>query len=307
MRFPLFERHPREELSGYLDKELVFPRVEAVEAHLSSCPTCRAEMDALRALKAQLAALPEAAAPRSFALTPAMAQRPAPEPARVRTPARVAALSNGMRLAGAGMAVALAAIMVLNFSGSGSSSDSGDDSAGQALAIPEAHTTDTSAYYSNDSDAGALSVPSAAPSAAAENPASTAKPPDNGVVGGTTGNAPDAPGAGVSSRNNGATSSPGTTPLPQAGEDGVPVPDATDLTGKTVTDAGAARTDATEPPVIKSLQTDQPAPEAARDASPESDGGGVDILLLVAIALAAGVVLAFAGSVLIPRIARDDQ
>ena len=79
MRLPIFNRHPRAEMSAHLDGELIPLRVEAMQVHLASCQPCRAELEALRRLKADLAALPEMTAPRSFALTPQMAALPARE------------------------------------------------------------------------------------------------------------------------------------------------------------------------------------------------------------------------------------
>ena len=124
MRLSIFNRHPRAELSAYLDGELIPLRIEAMQAHLASCQSCRAELEALRQLKAGLAALPEMPAPRSFALTPQMAARPVRERPRASVPPRAAALANGMRLAGAAMTLALALVLVLDFTGSGTTSDS---------------------------------------------------------------------------------------------------------------------------------------------------------------------------------------
>jgi hypothetical protein len=330
MRFPLFERHPREELSGYLDNELVFPRVEAIEAHLASCPTCHAELEALRALKAQLAALPESPAPRSFALTPQMAQRPAQQPVRVRKPSRVEALSNGMRLAGAGMAVALAVVMVLNFSGSGS--DSGSDNSAAAPAVltvgsstqsavtftPKAETLSSAASTSAPDDQDNTPAP---PIATTADGVAGAPSAGGGVAGGPSsgggvgagGGGEFLPGTTTQPTDTNALEIPPVTPaaIPQTGPGEAvssPAPAASDLEDKDG-QAFGSRTDtdsADSLAVGQITQTAQP-PEAAHSASTESDSGGVDILLLVAIALAAGVVLAFVGSVLIPRIARDDQ
>ncbi len=44
-------------LSAYIDGELAPPLVSAVEAHLASCPDCRAEYDSLRAVTDALTAL----------------------------------------------------------------------------------------------------------------------------------------------------------------------------------------------------------------------------------------------------------
>jgi len=112
-------------------------------------------------------------------------------------------------------------------------------------------------------------------------------PPD----GGTTGSAPDVgPAAGESLSGAAPTAVPAAAAdLPQKNADGSDNPvEAT---------AGSAR----------SLETDQAAPAAAPALVQPDNGGGVDILVLLAIVLAAGVVLAFAGSVLIPRFARDDD
>jgi hypothetical protein len=292
MRFSLFDRHPHEELSSYLDKELLPLRVEFVKTHLSSCPTCRAELDALRNLKSQLAALPEAQPSRSFALTPAMAQRPAREAARVRPPARVAVLTNGMRLAGAGMAAAFAVVMVLNFSGSGSDGTRENDS--QALIIGSSIEYSTSTESSEDS---ALDIPGAAATSAAQS-LDTDIPPADGVSSGSVGGAPTAPDA--------VTGLEGADASPQASggaPEGGDLP-ATDPEDKSP-DSEAARAFTPADDNVNDAEGDQAVPEAS--ALSESDGNGIDILLLVAIVLGAGVVLAFAGSVIIPRIARDEQ
>jgi hypothetical protein len=53
--------HPwNERLSEYLDDELDPQEREAVDAHLSECVACRADLDALRKVAARAAALPDA-------------------------------------------------------------------------------------------------------------------------------------------------------------------------------------------------------------------------------------------------------
>lgn len=75
-------RHGKEsDLSAYLDEELSAARRRKVEEHLRRCSLCRAHLAELRALKQTLGSLPEAAAPRSFALTPEQARSPRPRPA----------------------------------------------------------------------------------------------------------------------------------------------------------------------------------------------------------------------------------
>ncbi len=72
MRLFAFGRHPVDEsdLSAYLDGALPESKRPRVEAHLRSCAGCAQRLDELRQLVATLNALPEAKAPRSFALSP---------------------------------------------------------------------------------------------------------------------------------------------------------------------------------------------------------------------------------------------
>src|SRR5436309_3041061 len=144
MRLSIFNRHPREEISAFLDGELIPLRIEAMQAHLASCQSCRTELEALRELKAGLATLPEIAAPRSFALTPQMASasRPLRERERPAVPVRARAMSNGMRLAGAGMTLALVLVLVLDFTGSGTKSGSAP-SAVNVQQFPAAQNSDS--------------------------------------------------------------------------------------------------------------------------------------------------------------------
>jgi hypothetical protein len=65
------------DLSGYLDGELPTARARRVEEHLLGCAACRGRLEELRTLKQTLRSLPEAAPPRSFALKPEQARRPA--------------------------------------------------------------------------------------------------------------------------------------------------------------------------------------------------------------------------------------
>jgi anti-sigma factor RsiW len=58
--------HPREDLTALLDGALAPERATAVEAHLDACPSCRAEVERLRAGLAALAALPPAPEPPPF-------------------------------------------------------------------------------------------------------------------------------------------------------------------------------------------------------------------------------------------------
>jgi anti-sigma factor RsiW len=72
-----------ETLSDYLDEPGTFaaPEERLVETHVASCEACRSALVELRQIVHALAALPQPALPRSFALTPEQARRPAAVPA----------------------------------------------------------------------------------------------------------------------------------------------------------------------------------------------------------------------------------
>ncbi|HUF52654.1 MAG TPA: zf-HC2 domain-containing protein [Dehalococcoidia bacterium] len=126
----IFDRHPRADLSSYADGELSWKAGERVEKHLASCAACREELALLRALRSALADLPEVSAPRSFALTPEMAARPAPAP----MPAGPGPAFVAMRVAGAGVAAVLALVVFIDRDGGGSQFSGGDDMAALAPA-----------------------------------------------------------------------------------------------------------------------------------------------------------------------------
>ncbi|HEY5639431.1 MAG TPA: zf-HC2 domain-containing protein, partial [Dehalococcoidia bacterium] len=121
--FDIFSRHPRGDISAQADGELAPDRRRTLEAHLAACERCRTEMDDLLSVRSALRGLPQVAAPRSFALTPAMAERERAPVAYRTTPSFVA-----MRVAGAGFAAVLAVVVMLDAGGivddpGGSSSD----------------------------------------------------------------------------------------------------------------------------------------------------------------------------------------
>jgi anti-sigma factor RsiW len=124
MRLPILNRHSRDEMSAYLDGEFIPLGIEAMQAHLASCESCRTELAALHRLNVDLGALLEVPTPRPAALTPLMAAGPLRERLRATVPARIAALANGMRLAGTAMTLALAVVLVLDLTGSGTTSNS---------------------------------------------------------------------------------------------------------------------------------------------------------------------------------------
>jgi hypothetical protein len=267
MRLSIFNRHPRAELSAYLDGELIPLRIEAMQAHLASCQSCRTELEALRELKTGLATLPEIAAPRSFALTPEMAARPLREKERPAVPVRARGLSNGMRLAGAGMTFALVLVLVLDFTGSGTKGG-GAPSTANVQEFAAAQNSDSSASANSN-----VTAPTPAPthndlsngSAPAPFPAGTALP------GGP---------------------SPAVVPT-----DGSPSIDKS-LPG--TTDGSATNA----PAALNAQPSDFGAQQPA--AASTGSGGGVDILLIVALALAAGIVLTVVASFVLPWLGRED-
>jgi hypothetical protein len=280
MRLSIFNRHPRAELSAYLDGELIPLRIEAMQAHLASCQSCRAELEALRELKTGLATLPEIAVPRSFALTPEMAVRPLREKERPVVPVRARALANGMRLAGAGMTLALVLVLVLDFTGGGTKGG-GTPTAANVQQFAAAQNSDSSSVAGG----GIASAPTPVPphSDVGANPAPT------GLSSG--------PGA-----ENPAT--PGLAPAPVGG----PSPAIVQTDGSPTVDksvGGTREGSATNAPAALNAQpsvSDAQQPAATSTGS----GGGVDVLLIVALALAAGIALTVAASFVLPRLDRGD-
>ena len=68
----------RAQSNAYVDGELVPAAHRRFEAHLAGCEECTLAVDASRAVKAHLAAVPMEEAPRSFRLTPQMVSAPLP-------------------------------------------------------------------------------------------------------------------------------------------------------------------------------------------------------------------------------------
>jgi Putative zinc-finger len=288
MRLSIFNRHPRAELSAYLDGELIPLRIEAMQAHLASCQSCVTELEALRELKTGLATLAEIAAPRSFALTPEMASSPLRERERPAVPVRSRAMANGMRLAGAGMTLALVLVLVLDFTGGGTKGG-GTPSAANVQQFATAQSSDSSSSAN-----GNVPAPTPAPahndlstgSALAPSPAGTSLSGGSSSEGGTVGAIP-------------------ATPIlaPAVGGPSPPVvPD------------GSPSIDKSLPRTTESSVTNAPAAfnaqatvfDAQQPAASTGSGGGVDVLLIVALGLAAGIVLTVAASFVLPRLGRED-
>jgi len=110
-----FRRHPvsEAELSAYVDSRLAGRVQERVESHLQSCADCSRKLEEIRALVAEMRRLPEAKAPRSFALSPEMAAATRRGGVRERHEERTAARRVYLGLSGATAAAAVLLIAVL--------------------------------------------------------------------------------------------------------------------------------------------------------------------------------------------------
>ncbi len=165
-----FAPHRRWEskVSAFVDGELGAPASQRFAHHLAGCERCRLRVQDLRQVKALLAALPEAPAPRSFAITPAMLtapQLPAPP-----APAPQWAFRGAQVLAGA----ALAAFFVLVAVDFSTSSNSHGGTTSQAAPVADARAPEAPI---------AQTEPGTAPIAAATAAKGIASPPGGGGVG----------------------------------------------------------------------------------------------------------------------------
>ena len=269
--FDIFSRHPRGEISAHADGELAPDRLDTLEAHLTGCERCRTEFDELLAVRSALRDLPQATAPRSFTLTPAMAERePAPVTSRA-TPSFVA-----MRVAGAGFAAVLAVVVMLDAGGIVDDTGGRSDESPTALFEDDQTNRDTEAYdLLPGDDAGA-------PSAAGDGdlPASGA-----GGVGGPDGSE-DAP-----------DSDDAEPPLNQQSDDGErELADATTAPGN---DMGFLSDNSAGDATAPESGDGTPATLAAED-------DGVSSLLIIEIALAAIAALAIGGSFVMRRLAESE-
>jgi hypothetical protein len=282
MRLSTFKRHPREELSSYLDGELIPVRTEAMQAHLASCPSCRAELEALRELKAGLTTMPEITVPRSFALTPEMIVRPVSERERPAVPARARAMASGMRLAGAGMTLVLVLVLVLDSTGSGTKG--GGSSTAANVQQFAAQNSDSSSAAS-----GNVTAPTPAP-AHNDLRSSPASFPTGAPLPGSIAGIP---------------ATPGIAPAPVGGE---PSPAIVQTDGSPPVDKSVYGTAESSPTSAPAALNAQPSVSGGQQpaAAPVGSGGGVDVLLIVALALAAAIVLTVAASFVLPRLGGDD-
>lgn len=105
--------HDFDQLSAYLDNQLVPAEKAALEARLAAEPELRTTLRELRLTVRALRALPPVALPRSFVLTPAQAGLPAPAATK---PAR-RPLAPALRLAATFSALALAVVVFTDLRG----------------------------------------------------------------------------------------------------------------------------------------------------------------------------------------------
>lgn len=273
---PFFQRHPRADLSVHLDGELTAARARRLVAHLADCPACAREIEALREARSALRSLPEAAAPRSFALTPEMVRAHAPAaPRRGLQP-----LVNSLRLTSGGLAVALAVAVVLAVSGGNNTSSSGAPEAARssdqyAAAAPYA----TQAFSGNDLQ----SLPSPAPTsevvADSNNPA--------GVGSGPVAT----PGEG----NLGSVAAPSPADEQQSSGD-----DSQKREELATQDAGKPAPGGVSVPESSGAEIPVPATGVSG-----ASGSGIGAWTVVAIALAVLLAGALIGSIAAQRLARD--
>ena len=194
----LFRRHARirELLDAFVDGELRPSDAARVEAHLPSCAACREAIAATRALKASLAALPEAPAPRTFRLTPAMAARPSPKHSSPAFPGFIVAA----RIAAAASVAAFAVVGTLSLTSDRGTGDQTLSAGGVAESV-DLKATDSAPTAGGADDGGAAS-------ATQDTPPAIASPPGGGGVSGAGVPSPE-PAAGAATPSADRNASPG--------------------------------------------------------------------------------------------------
>ena len=182
VRFLGFRRHPvsEEELSAYIDDRLGARAKERIDEHLHSCADCSRKLEEMRSLVAEMRSLPQATAPRSFAISPELAAATHREAERSRqekgtTARRVYLGFSGATVAAVVLLVAVAGVDLLASRGAGQTSSTGTFASARQSA---ATTTDKSiAGAGADSDNLApQSLTPPAPGFAPENNGTTLEP-----------------------------------------------------------------------------------------------------------------------------------
>lgn len=295
-----FQRHPRADLSAYLDSELTSAANQRLEAHIASCAPCATHLEELREARSVLRSIPEAPAPRSFALTPEMARDA--RPVRQALPARrVQPLVNGLRMTSAGLAVALAVVVVIGVSGGGS--ESSDDSGLASLRV-----NDSTEQYSADAPTASMDLLHSdgsggdAGAASTQTPLTSAADDDGLVPGSAPGSAGSVGGAGDIPPATGGSLSVPTEP---AGPAASPVDVSSGETdGNLDRDDNASATDIPKA-VSGEFDSATPVPGADSLAYDSTEGdSSVGTLTIVAIVLGVLLAAALIGSIAASRLAR---
>jgi hypothetical protein len=313
-----FDRHRRlrDQLSAYIDGELDERAAERLEAHLAGCAPCREQVEQLRATSAALRALPEIDPPRSFALSPERAAErgPAPSPS-------LPTLAIGMRLATAGAAVALAAVILVDLGDSGGEGPGG---------VPQAQVS-----YDRDEALRGENYETHQNGPAPEEPSNELDGATGGVGGADVGDvaptsgedaATDGDMAGGPAAGGGGGGGTGTDAGGGAGGAGTGGGDGGGTggdTGEEVSDTLPSRSEDTDSSALEApdAQTNRdkviedvpasPEPESGAgddaDAAPDDDGGGIEVLTVVEIALGVALVAFGVGSILSVRRQRERQ
>jgi hypothetical protein len=298
----------RNKLSAYMDGELSPREDAALEAHLASCRSCARELEGLRLASAALREMPEATAPRSFALTPQQAARPA----RALRTGPSPALMMGPRLAAGALAVALAVVVFMDV---GNVTDTQNTRETNSLTAAPAKLAQADARQSADDQAysGDYDRAAASPEATSCGNCSYGLAGSGAASGGSAAGGPIGTGvSGVSSAGGGVapapTPEPGGAPVagaPSVPEEQVP-PVATGVPAPEpsfVEDAAAVLAPTPTPAAEMALNM-APADDATKDVDvpPSASGAmendsGTDTLLLAEIGLAVALALAVFASV----------
>lgn len=191
MRLPFINRHARWREMASLHAAGALDARETVrfERHAAECGDCRALVTQTRELRAMLGALPGVEAPRSFQLTPAMAEREH----RAGPHARPGYVVRGAQLAAGFAAAALAVVVVVDVVPSDDGGSAGTlsapaarDAAAPVSEAAGAATAEASPGFSSDGQAtGTSAAPTPAGTAVAAGGSAEASPTssDGGVSG----------------------------------------------------------------------------------------------------------------------------
>jgi anti-sigma factor RsiW len=297
----------RNKLSPYIDGRLTAAEAMALEAHLASCEACSREVDELRATVSALHDLPQAEAPRSFAIRPEMLERRAAASAQ-----RLPAIGLGMRLAGAAVAVVLAVVLIGDLTvggGGGASREAGSQPAEESRLAQIPGATDTSksgesgAYAQPSGNADSSTIQSNARAAAPCAPAGV--PPATGsAAGGAAGGAGGPASGGGTSAGNGSTETPAGTATParpagtatrEPAPTSTPSPQSPNAAICGDTSGGAAAPVAPVTSSVDAQRGTQGSEQATRAASGVNEDGGISTLRVVEIVLAAILIAMLAG------------